>query len=554
MTSSLRSIAALAAAAAMLTSVSATQPPTAAAPPRLVVMLVVDQLRSDYLEKYGQWFTGGLQRLTKEGAWFRRGAYPYLNTVTCAGHATLGTGTLPWRHGMILNEWFDRSTGRALPCTEDRGEKEIAYGAAAAGPGNSAKWLLADTLAEQMRDRTGARVVSMSLKARSAIMMAGPEAEAVVWLNDRGAWATSSAYTKAPVPIIQRFVADHPITADFGKTWELLRAPSLYTGEDDAAGEVPPAGWTRTFPHALGSEGGEPDARFFSRWRQSPFADEYLGQMAAATIDGWQLGRGRGTDFLGVAFSSLDSVGHAFGPRSHEVQDLLLRLDATIGRLLTVLDERVGRGNYVVGFSSDHGVATIPEQLGPDAGRQLGKETAAALEKALTGVLGPGPHVAMAAYTNIYLMPGVFDRLKRDPAAMTTAVETLRGLPGVAQVFRGDRLNSKDARTSSDSVRRAAALSHHRERGGDFVIVPRENWLFSAAATTHGTLHAYDQAVPVIFFGAGVAPGVYMHDASPADVAPTLAALARIRVRGMEGRVLKDALNPQSSVPSRQEP
>ena len=125
---------------------------------------------------------------------------------------------------------------------------------------------------------------------------------------------------------------------------------------------------------------------------------------------------------------------------------------------------------------------------------------------------------------------------------MTVALDTLRGLPGVAHVFRGDELTSNEARSSSDPVRRAVALSHHRERGGEFVIVPRENWLFASSATTHGTLYPYDQRVPVIVFGAGVTPGVYPQNATPADIAPTLGALARVKTRGMDGRVLKEAL------------
>jgi predicted AlkP superfamily pyrophosphatase or phosphodiesterase len=545
MTSSTRYAIAVTSALIVLGPPSAMQTPAPNAP-RLVVMVVVDQMRSDYLQEYASRFTGGLKRLMEEGAWFQNGAYPYLNTVTCPGHATIGTGTLPWKHGMILNEWYERREGRTVPCSEDRSEKEIVYsGTPAAAGGESAKRLLADTLAEQMRERAKARVVAMSLKPRSAIMMAGAKADAVVWQNGRGAWVTSTAYTREPVAIIKKFIDEHPIAADAGKVWERAQEASSYKHEDDAPGETPPSGWTRSFPHPLAAANGKGDARFITHWQHSPFADEYLGRMAAAAVEGWQLGRGRGTDFLGVSFSSLDSVGHAFGPRSHEVQDLLFRLDATIGRLLTVLDERVGRGNYIVGFSSDHGVAQIPEQVGATAGRQVGTQTTAALEKALTNLLGPGPHVATTAYTNVYLMPGVYERLRRDPRAMAVAIDTLRGLPGVAHVFRGDELTSRRARESSDPVRRAAALSHQENRGGDLVIVPRENWLFSSSATTHGTMYPYDQRVPVIVFGAGVAPGVYPQHATPADIAPTLAALAEIRVRGMDGRVLTEAMNIQ---------
>ncbi|HEV3483943.1 MAG TPA: alkaline phosphatase family protein, partial [Vicinamibacterales bacterium] len=298
---------------------AAPQAQSSAAPPRLVVMLVVDQLRSDYLLEYGGRFTGCLQRLMKEGAWFRNGAYPYLNTVTCPGHATIGTGTMPWRHGMILNEWFDRSTGRAVACTDDPTTKEIVYDGGAAGEGDSAKRLLTDTLAEQLRERAKARIVSMSLKPRSAIMMAGPKANAVTWLNERGSWATSTAYSRTPVDILKRFIDQHPIANDYHKVWERSLELAAYQHEDDAVGEVPPTGWDRTFPHPLGTNGGKPDSRFYTHWQRSPFADEYLGRMAAAAVDGWQLGRGAGTDFLGVSFSTLDSVGHGFGPRSHEV-------------------------------------------------------------------------------------------------------------------------------------------------------------------------------------------------------------------------------------------
>jgi predicted AlkP superfamily pyrophosphatase or phosphodiesterase len=150
------------------------------------------------------------------------------------------------------------------------------------------------------------------------------------------------------------------VTADFDKVWERILPPGAYQYEDDAAGEGTPDGGTRTFPHPLGVPGGKPDAAFFSRWQRSPYADEYLGRMAVAAIDALQLGRADSTDFLGVSFSALDVVGHAFGPRSHEVQDMLVRLDRTIGTLLEHLDSTVGTGNYALGLSADHGVADIP--------------------------------------------------------------------------------------------------------------------------------------------------------------------------------------------------
>ena len=113
---------------------------------------------------------------------------------------------------------------------------------------------------------------------------------------------------------------------------------------------------------------------------QSPYLDEYLEEMAEAAVDEMNLGTEDRTDFLGVSFSSLDSVGHAFGPRSHEIQDMLVRLDITIGKLLDHLDKKVGAGNYVVALSADHGVTDLPEQ-NPAGGRQPAATVSAAIER-----------------------------------------------------------------------------------------------------------------------------------------------------------------------------
>jgi hypothetical protein len=517
----------------------AAQRPAAQASPKLVVVLVADQMRSDYFDRFGSGLTSGLQRLARDGAMFAQAAYPFLNTVTCPGHATIGTGAFPYRHGMILNAWIDRQTGLTKGCTDDPESAPLSYGVAAGfaeGPRN----LLVPTLADQLRDRAKGRVVAMSIKPRSAIVLAGRKADAVVWFDDRGTWATSTAYTKTPVPFVQQFVAANPVEADATKVWELSLPAERYTYSDEGVGERPPAGWAKTFPHALAGAGGA-DKIFYARWKSSPFADEYLARMAAATVDALQLGRGEGVDFLGVSFSALDSVGHAFGPDSHEVHDTVLRLDRTIGRLLDHLDATVGRENYVVAFSSDHGVAPIPEQV-PGAGRLTGRPVLDAIDGALRPLWGPGQYAAISAYTDVYLAAGVLERLREDSKARTAVLDALRAIPGVAHAFTAHELDSGGARSSSDPVKRAAALSFYRTRSGDLIIVPRENWILSTAATTHGTLYPYDTRVPVIFYGAGVQRGRYESPATPADIAPTLAAIARVRFDRLDGRALTDAI------------
>ena len=519
---------------------AAAQPAPPPAPPSLVVVLVVDQMRADYLERYADRFTGGLRRLMNDGAWFQRAAYPYLNTITCAGHSTIGTGALPYRHGMVLNEWYDRAAEKSVACTADPAVKQISYDGKT-GTGDSPKNILSPSLAGQIHQQ-GGRVVTMSIKARSAIGLAGHGADMVLWFEERGSWATSSAFAAAFDPSVREYVNRHPVTADYGKTWERTLEPAAYKHDDDGLAERPPTGWVKTFPHPLSSPKGTPDATFFSLWLRSPFADEYLGRMAAAIVDAKGLGTGRRTDFLGVSFSSLDLVGHGFGPNSHEVQDMLVRLDVTIGALLDHLDAQVGRGRYVVALTGDHGVAEIPEQVG--TGRQTSREVGAAIDAALQPIFGPGKYMAFSAYTDIYLAPGVLDRLKRNPDASRAVLDALRALPGIAFAFRADEISDAALRTAADPVKRAIALSYHEGRSGDLIIVPKEKWILSSSATTHGTAYPYDQRVPVIFFGNGVKGGRYGGESTPADIVPTLAALAHIHIAGSDGHVLQDAMAP----------
>ncbi|CAN5816827.1 alkaline phosphatase family protein [soil metagenome] len=518
---------------AVVASGCASAPPRTAPAggPKLVVVLVVDQMRTDYLDVIGPRFTAGFRRLQDHGAWFRNAAYAQMNTVTCAGHATIGTGAHPYRHGMVLNAWWDRQATRLNPCTTDESVKNIGYMGTPSG-GDSAAAMLVRPLAERLGADARGRSVSLSLKSRSAIPMAGRNPTAVVWFDERAGWATSTAFTPTPIAWVQAFVDANPVAADRGRRWERLLPVSAYDGVDDAVGERTPSGWTREFPHVL----GEPADQFLLHWQRSPFADAYLGRMAAHAIDTLDLGRGPGTDFLSVSFSTLDLVGHQYGPASHETQDVLFRLDQTIGRLLDHLDARLGHDGYVLALSADHGVATLPEQTGGD--RQSSTEIATVIDTALAPLFGPGKYVARTVYTDIYLQPGVAARLRQSPRATAAVLDALRAMPGITQAFVSDELRGADARTSKDPVKRAAAISYYAPRSGDILVAPERNWLLSTAATTHGTHHPYDQRVPVIFFGRGVAHGVHDQAATPADIVPTLAALAGVPFKATDGVVL----------------
>lgn len=519
-----------------------------AARPRLLVVLVVDQMRADYIDKFRHQWRGGLRRLVEGGARFERAAYPYLNTVTCAGHATIGTGNVPARHGIVLNAWWDRDARRMVTCTADPQAKGVGV-VRPATEQHSAWRLRVPTLADELRVQSGggARIVTLSLKARSAIMLAGQRSDATIWMSDDGAWMTSSAYTAAVAPAVEEFVRDHPVDEHVGAVWEKLLAPTDYLYDGDTTGSQPPGDWG-TWPHHIGKAGGPADKSFYEVWKESPLSDEYLARMAAHVVDRLELGQDDTPDFLGISFSALDYVGHDFGPDSHEVQDLLARLDRTLDTLLTHLDTRVGRDNYVVALSADHGVSPVPERVtmaGLDAGRIDRKAATDRLEGLLTAAFGEGRYVDRFEYTDLYFAPGVMDRLESNPAVLRDVVRALESTRGIWRVFNGEDLRGSEA--GGDASTRAAALSYHAGRSGDLIMVPQPYWLASSAGATHGTSHGYDSRVPVLLYGFRIKPGVYADAASPADIAPTLAYLSGVTLANPDGDVLWPALVPAAA-------
>src|SRR4051794_28842616 len=185
--------AAVAVAVAILPSLAGRAAP--ATTPKLAVIVVVDQMRADYIDRFGREWTGGLKRIVTQGAWYQQAAYPYLTTVTCAGHATISTGSFPHRHGIFQNAWWDREAGKQTTCNEDARVSDVFYGPAA-NSGDSAYRLQVPTFTDVMRTQHKAHVVSLALKDRSAIMLAGHGGEAVTWLsNTMDGWVTSSTYS-----------------------------------------------------------------------------------------------------------------------------------------------------------------------------------------------------------------------------------------------------------------------------------------------------------------------------------------------------------------------
>jgi predicted AlkP superfamily pyrophosphatase or phosphodiesterase len=516
-------------------------PTTSVAVPRLLVLLVVDQFRADYVDWYGSQWTGGLHRLRTAGAVFPRATVPYGITKTCAGHASIGTGAYPATHGLIDNDWYDPERRALTPCTFDPTVRAIGLGGASGSETHSAAQLRAPTLGDELRRqaRQPPRIVSVALKARAAITLGGRGGPGtiVLWEEDSGAWATSSAFAATPWPEANSFISSRPPTAARSQVWNRLLPPDHYLHTDPAVGEPR----TGTFPHPLSPPPGVP---FSVIWDMSPWSDAYVADLAGSLADRMDLGQRETTDLLAIGFSALDYVGHSYGPRSHEVQDMLARLDAVIGRLLNTLDRTVGADKYVLALTSDHGVADLPEQVesftGVEGGRVSLNALGQAIETALGLHYGRRPFIEAITGTYVHFFPGVVDRIRADPsaqAAVTAAAQSVRSID--ATYWSWDLAS---AAPTDDPRLSAMRRSYVVGRSGDLAFQPRVNWVVAGAGTNHGSWHPYDTTVPVMLLGHGIKPGRYTA-ATIVDIAPTLAALAGIAMPRADGRVLTEALD-----------
>jgi predicted AlkP superfamily pyrophosphatase or phosphodiesterase len=374
----------------------------------------------------------------------------------------------------------------------------------------------------------------MSLKARSAATLAGHNADAVTWLEG-SRWVTSTAYESARVPEVQSFVTAHPIETDVSKTWT---GPASGSATDSTGAPL-----SSEFPHAL-SASGTADPAFYNAWEGSPYSDAYLEAMGESLVDSMKLGQRGSVDVLGISFSALDLVGHQYGPDSAEIQETLLQLDGTIGKLFDHLDKTVGRGNYVVALSADHGVAPIPElraQKSMDAGRADILAVKAQVEQALAPYnLGADP-IASFQDQNLYFKADVAEKLKSNPAAVQAVLAAIKTVPGIADAFAADSLA---ALSVTKPLARAANYSYYPARGGDVIVITKPYWFLYAmsgtkpSGTTHGSPYDYDQHVPLLVMGPGVRAKSDPIAASPADIAPTLAKLAGIPIAHTDGHAL----------------
>ncbi|MDQ2936516.1 MAG: alkaline phosphatase family protein [Acidobacteriota bacterium] len=545
---------------------------------RLVLLIVVDQFRYDYLEKYGDLFVeGGLSRLMRKGASWTQANYDHMPTYTAPGHATLMTGTWPSEHGIIANDWFDRETGTKVSSVTDN--STLLLGGREGDRGKSPRRLLASTVGDELRLATNDRskVIGISVKDRSAILPAGRHASAAYWeSNDNGNFVSSNYYFNSLPVWVDNFNQKHMADSFFGMRWDRLLPESEYIKRVGADAEP----WenlyadshdTKTFPHVITGGLSKPGFMFYKSLDYTPFSNDLLLAFAKEAIVKENLGGDDDADILTISFSANDYVGHRFGPYSQEAMDVTLRMDRNLANLLDFVDGRVSLQNTIVVFTADHGVAPVPEHaialnlpghridytnilrtikdaIKARYGRASGEDNTADYIQSFQhknetrdGYINGNVYLNMSALGRDGVNADEIERFVGQ-AAMS--------VPGLGRYFTRAQLEAGSI-APADPVARRVFHGYQPQRSGDVVLVaqpysitvePLDEPTDFRWTATHGSPYSYDTHVPLIIMGRGFSAGRYEEPAAPSDIAPTLATALGIQApSNSTGRVLMEA-------------
>lgn len=503
--------------------------------PKLAVVVVVDQMRSDYLTRFAGVFSGGFKRLLDQGLVFTNANHDHATTETAVGHAVISTGCYPSHNGIVGNEWWDRAAKRWHYCVEDSASGIIGRPESA---GRSPVSLQRPTLGDwQKHSSPASKVFAVATKDRAAILMGGHGPNGVFWYDNSDGHFVSSLYYSPVCPAwVDSFNNAQPVDIfDSAGVWSKSMPEEAYFLAREDAFPAEYDGIHTTFPHPLTPPAGTAKAKLFDELRYTPFMDELTLRFARGIVANEKLGTDNEVDLLWISCSAGDYVGHRYGPLSQEALDYYHRLDGYLGGFFSFLDSTVGVNQYVVALTGDHGVLPLPEELqrrGIPAGRIHSDTLAAAIKRVGTKVaadLGVKTNVVASGDWGIFLNYDEAEINGVEKARLRSIVaEQVRHLVFVADVYTAEELES--GKDSARAYLEQYQKSYYQGRSPDLMLRFREFWIISNEphGTTHGTCYSYDTHVPMIFWGASVRAGRMDQKVAPVDLSPTLGTLLGI--------------------------
>lgn len=527
--------------------------------PKMVVGIVVDQMRQDYFYRYEHRFgDGGFKRLAREGFMLSNAHYNYTPTVTGPGHASIYTGATPAIHGIIANDWYDRKLKRKVNCVEDPTQNIVGSDR---GNGDVSPWrLLSTTITDELELATQRRskVIGISIKDRGAVLPAGHTPDGAYWYDVITGKFISSTYYKAGLPLwLEKFNERNLADKYLNETWATVYPIETYkeSGPDDSPYEsVLTDDWIvkgkdkPVFPYNLKSlrkENGE-----FALLPFTPFGNDLMRDLAFAAIDGEEMGKDEWTDFLSISFSSTDKLGHAVGTNAVELEDMFIRLDRNIEEILNKLDKDIGKGQYLVFLTSDHGVAEvrqylkdlkiIPQSYGPINFMEK-------INNHLQTYFPGKTIVENVSNEQVFFNHDVFaEDPKSSGVEYLIASELvhsyLLSLDGISEVYIKSAI--QNGNFDEEGMRGKVKRGFNPKRSGDIAFIVEPGWTDDKDRSTgHSTGYTYDTHVPMIFYGFGVKSGTSANYHAITDIAPTISTILKIKFpSGSIGQPIEEIL------------
>ena len=522
------------------------------AKPKLVVGIVVDQMRFDYLTRFGGRFGDeGFNRLLNDGFNCKNHHFNYMPTYTGPGHASIYTGTTPENHGIIANNWYDKFLDSKVYCVSDTSVTSL--GTKSKKDRMSPKRMLATTFADAIRLHTQfqSKTIGISIKDRGAILPAGHTANFAFWFHGKseGNWVSSSYYADTLPNWVTNFNNNQSVDK-YLKTWKTLYPLNTYvaSGKDDSLYEKAFVGEkSPTFPHELLKL--MKINKGYDILKTSPFGNTMVTDFAIETLINENLGQDAHTDVLAISYSSTDYIGHTFGVNSVELEDTYLRLDLELGRLFKELDNRVGAGNYTVFLTADHGVVQVPRLL-QDHKIPAGYIDFVLLKAEVATFLKQTFKIddllSNISSQQVFLNYEVIEKNNLELSVICKKLQHfLIQHPQMLHVFTREQLSN---RNMTSLVGQLVQNGFHQRRSGDLAFVLNPATISGNAnsnkGTTHGSPQAYDTHVPLLFYGKGIKKGSTYTKTQVTDIAPTISALLGIALpNACTGNVLNDVID-----------
>ena len=501
--------------------------------PKLVVGIVVDQMRNDYIYRYWDRFgEGGFKRLINDGFYFKNAHYNYIPTYTGPGHSSIYTGTTPRTHAIIANDWHIKSSAISNYCVSDTGVKSI--GCTNKNGKMSPKNQLSSTIGDELKISTNqiGKVFSIALKDRSSILPAGHAANAAFWYDEiTGNFISSSWYIKELPSWVNAFNNKNFPKVYLTKGWQTLYPISSYSNSlaDNNNYEASPIKKAAiTFPYNYKDFIEKND---FSIIKSNPYGNTITKDLAISCLINESLGKDNIPDLLCISFSSPDYIGHYYGPRSIEAEDIYLRLDKDIEDLLNTLDEQVGKNNYTIFLTADHGGADVPNHLIDSkipAGYIKEKYLVTEIKKFLQRSFGDSSIFENNSNEQIFLDARKINQLNLKTAEVESKLaDFLITINGISEAFTSSTLKTQSFYKNDYPTLLQNGYNH--KLSGNVCYIYNPAWMdYSEKGTTHGAGYNYDTHVPIIFYGNGIKKGNYFQYVSITQIAPTICELLQI--------------------------